>query len=71
MAKCKELAAGIGLIVITTITWLVTSCSQPVTSSISMTPLTVTKSTPAEPATTTTTATESAAVSNAIPAAPA
>ena len=53
MAKCKEVVLGIGLVVITSFSWLVSACSQTVTSTISIVVPRQDNSTPVTSSTTT------------------
>ena len=64
MAKLKEVVLGIGLVFITSLSWLVTSCSQTVTSSVSIVVPGDDNSTPVTSSTTT----ELTAPSNSTPA---
>ena len=54
MSKCKELASVFGLVVITSFIWLVSSCSQPIESSVPIKPPYVINSTSTKNSTTTT-----------------
>ena len=67
MSKCKELVVGCGLAIITSLMWLVSSCSQPVNSSVPVETPPLDKTTSVKISTT---KTQTTTVSNSTPASP-